>query len=76
MKRQRGFTLLELLAAAALFSVLGVLLFQMVRSAMDVWSTGERNRELVEHSFAKLPADPAAAARVGAYPDSLSCTAR
>ena len=36
----------------------------------------ERNRELVEHSFAKLPADPAAAARVGAYPDSLSCTAR
>jgi prepilin-type N-terminal cleavage/methylation domain-containing protein len=52
MRRTQGFTLLELLAAAALFSVLGVLLFQMVRSAMDVWGTGERNRELHDRAAA------------------------
>jgi prepilin-type N-terminal cleavage/methylation domain-containing protein len=48
--RRAGFTLLELLTAAALFSILGVMLFQMVRSAMDVWGTGERNRELYERA--------------------------
>lgn len=52
MRRARGFTLVELLAAAALFAMLAVLLFQMVRSAMDVWGTGERNRELSERATA------------------------
>ncbi len=52
MRRARGFTLVELLAAAALFAMLAVLLFQMVRSAMDVWGTGERNRELSDRAAA------------------------
>ncbi len=54
MRRARGFTLVELLAAAALFAVLGTLLFQVVRGAMDVWATGERNRELHDRAAAAL----------------------
>jgi len=78
----RGFTLLELLAAAALFSVLGVLLFQMVRSAMDVWGTGERNRELSDRAAAALQLlatdlrDAWAGAPGGPVPGALLCTWR
>ena len=81
-RSSRGFTLLELLAAAALFSVLGVLLFQMVRSAMDVWATGERNRELADRAnsaFELLATDlrDAWAGTPGtALPGALLCTWR
>jgi len=51
MKRS-GFTLVELLAATALFSVLGLLLFEMTRGAADVWNTGERNREVHDRAAA------------------------
>ncbi|MGQ0554236.1 MAG: prepilin-type N-terminal cleavage/methylation domain-containing protein [Planctomycetota bacterium] len=49
-RRTQGFTLLELLAATALFAVLGTMLFQIVRGALDVWALGERNREMHDRS--------------------------
>lgn len=64
MRRARGFTLIELLAAAALFSIMGLLLFRTVRGALDVWATGERNRELADRAtaaFELLAADLRAA---------------
>lgn len=48
MRRSRGFTLIELLTAAALFAMLSGMLFQMVKSALDVWRIGEDNRESLE----------------------------
>ncbi len=54
MRRRPGFTLIELLAATALFAVLGTMLFQIVRGAMDIWSAGERNRELLDRAGAAL----------------------
>ena len=56
MRRARGFTLIELLAATALFAVLGTMLFQIVRGAMDIWSMGERSRELHDRAAAALDA--------------------
>ena len=56
MRRARGFTLIELLAATALFAVLGTMLFQIVRGAMDIWSSGERSRELHDRASAALDA--------------------
>jgi prepilin-type N-terminal cleavage/methylation domain-containing protein len=52
--RARGFTLIELLAAVAIFSLLVGLLFQVVRSSLDVWSIGERGKESTEKSGAVL----------------------
>jgi prepilin-type N-terminal cleavage/methylation domain-containing protein len=81
-RRTQGFTLLEMLAAAALFSLLGVLLFQMVRSAMDVWGTGERNRELADRASAAFELlgtdlrDAWAGAPGGGVPAGLLCTWR
>jgi prepilin-type N-terminal cleavage/methylation domain-containing protein len=54
MRRRSGFTLVELLAATALFAVLGTMLFQIVRGAMDIWSVGERNRELFDRATAAM----------------------
>jgi prepilin-type N-terminal cleavage/methylation domain-containing protein len=54
MRRRAGFTLVELLAATALFAVLGTMLFQIVRGAMDIWSIGERNRELHDRATAAM----------------------
>jgi prepilin-type N-terminal cleavage/methylation domain-containing protein len=48
----QAFTLIELLAATALFSVLGGMLFQMVQGGMDLWSRGERVRDLEERAGA------------------------
>ena len=56
MRRPRGFTLIELLAATALFAVLGTMLFQIVRGAMDIWSSGERSRELHDRAGGALDA--------------------
>ncbi|MHC5212254.1 MAG: PulJ/GspJ family protein [Planctomycetota bacterium] len=53
-RRRTGFTLVELLAATALFAVLGTMLFQIVRGAMDIWSIGERNRELHDRATAAM----------------------
>jgi prepilin-type N-terminal cleavage/methylation domain-containing protein len=40
----RGFTLIELVTAAAIFSILGVMLLTMVRSGMNMWKRGELSR--------------------------------
>lgn len=52
--RRRGFTLIELLAAIAVFSVLAAMLFQMLKGGLDVWTTGEGQREAVEKASAVL----------------------
>lgn len=52
--RPPGFTLIELLAATALFTVLGAMLFQVVSGALDLWTRGERLRELEERAEAVL----------------------
>lgn len=54
VRRRRGFTLIEVLAATALFALLGTLLFQMMQGAMDVWSRGERVRASEESASAAL----------------------
>ncbi len=51
---ERGFTLIELLTAIAIFSILVVMLFQMVKSALDVWALGERGKDATEKSAAVL----------------------
>ncbi|MDG2148210.1 MAG: prepilin-type N-terminal cleavage/methylation domain-containing protein [Planctomycetota bacterium] len=51
---QIGFTLVEVLAATALFAVLGFMLFQLVRGAMDVQGRGERVADLQERADAVL----------------------
>jgi len=56
VRRARGFTLIELLAATALFAVLGTMLFQIVRGAMDIWSSGEHSRELHDRATGALDA--------------------
>jgi|GEM_PF-2419248 len=49
-RRCRGFTLIELVTTAAIFGILGIMLFSMVKSSMDMWSSGEAQREEVEKS--------------------------
>ncbi|MFT7463239.1 MAG: prepilin-type N-terminal cleavage/methylation domain-containing protein [Pseudohongiellaceae bacterium] len=51
---ERGFTLVEVLAATALFAVLGGMLFSMVRGSMEVAARGERVRTMEEHGWAVL----------------------
>jgi len=52
--RPAGFTLLELLLATSLFALLGTLLFQVTRSAMDLWVEGERDRDLHDRASTAL----------------------
>lgn len=49
-----GFTLVEVLAATALFAVLGLMLFQLVQGAMAVQGRGERMADLEERANAVL----------------------
>jgi len=53
-RSRRGFTLVEVLAATALFAVLGTMLFQLIQGAMDVSGRGERLGELEERANAVL----------------------
>lgn len=46
--RQSGFTLLELLASIAVFSMLVAMLFQLVKGGLDVWTLGEQGKEATE----------------------------
>lgn len=48
VRQQGGFTLLELLASIAVFSMLIAMLFQLVKSGLDVWSLGERGKEATQ----------------------------
>jgi len=50
----RGFTLLELLAATALFAVLGTMLFQLLQGGMEISARGERVRDLEERALAVM----------------------
>jgi prepilin-type N-terminal cleavage/methylation domain-containing protein len=53
-RRTQGFTLVEVLAATALFAVLGLMLFQLVQGAMEVQGRGERVSEMEERAGAVL----------------------
>jgi prepilin-type N-terminal cleavage/methylation domain-containing protein len=52
--RRRGFTLLEILAAVAIFSILVTMLFQVVRSSLEIWTLGERGKESMEKASGVL----------------------
>lgn len=41
---KKGFTLVELVTAAAIFSILGVMLFSMIRTGMTTWKNAESTR--------------------------------
>jgi prepilin-type N-terminal cleavage/methylation domain-containing protein len=45
---RRGFTLVELLVAIAIFSILGLMLVTMVHRSIEVWRRGEAQREMFE----------------------------
>ena len=47
-RRPEGFTLIELVTAMAIFSILGVMLFGMIRSSMTAWKDGESSRNETE----------------------------
>jgi len=44
MNGRKGFTLIELVTAVGIFSILGVMLFSMVRTGMSMWTQGEVSR--------------------------------
>jgi len=48
--RRRGMTMIELLLAVALASILMVALFQLLDVSLGLWSKGEVRRTLVEHA--------------------------
>ncbi len=49
-----GFTLIEMVTAAAVFSLLGVMLFSMVKSGMTMWKDGESSRDEIERGVHAL----------------------
>ena len=53
-RKENGFTLLELVTAAAIFGILGAMLFSVVRSGMDMWIQGESSRDEMERGSAAL----------------------
>lgn len=53
-RRESGFTLLEILAAVAIFSILVTMLFQVVQSSLEIWSLGERGKESIEKASGVL----------------------
>jgi prepilin-type N-terminal cleavage/methylation domain-containing protein len=67
MKR-RGFTLVELIIATALLSVITVIVFQFLRQFLRLWQKSEDRREVVEESsgLAELLADDFSALQNGA----------
>lgn len=46
----RGMTLIELLAAMAIFLALAGMVLQVLGGGLDLWSTGERTRETTDHA--------------------------
>ena len=46
--RRAGFTLVELLLATALFSILVLVLLRLVDTSMTIWSRTDQSRELAE----------------------------
>jgi len=53
-RRTRGLTLIELLAAVAIFIGLAAMVLQVLGGGLDLWSTGERTREVGERAAALL----------------------
>jgi prepilin-type N-terminal cleavage/methylation domain-containing protein len=54
MEKRTGFTLIEMVTAAAIFSMLGVMLFTMIRSGMTLWKEGEVFRNDIERGVLAL----------------------
>ncbi len=50
----RGFTLIELVTAIAIFAILVGMLAQMIKGALDVWRMGEGGREALERGSSLL----------------------
>jgi prepilin-type N-terminal cleavage/methylation domain-containing protein len=53
-RRRAGFTLIEMVTAAAIFSILGAMLFSMVRTGMTMWREGEVSRTRIERAVAVM----------------------
>ncbi|MEW6743688.1 MAG: type II secretion system protein [Planctomycetota bacterium] len=49
-KASRGFTLMELLAATAVFGMLGVMLFGILQGSLELWRRGESGRDFAERA--------------------------
>ncbi|MFH1998867.1 MAG: prepilin-type N-terminal cleavage/methylation domain-containing protein [Planctomycetota bacterium] len=54
LTRFRGFTLIELITAITIFSVLGIMLLSMVKSGMSMWKKGESSRNTMEQGVQML----------------------
>ena len=55
MKRNHaGFTLPEILAATAIFAMLGGMVFSVLRGSLDVWGRGESGRDIAERAVTVL----------------------
>ncbi len=48
MRSRRAFTLIELIVAVGIFTMLGLMLVMTLRSAIGAWQKGEQSRELYE----------------------------
>ncbi len=54
LKRERGFTILELLVSVTIFMVVATLLYGLVAKSMGLWKQGEERREIYEFGQAVL----------------------
>ncbi len=73
-RRRRGFTLVEVILALGLFSMLMVAVFQLLQGSLDLWNRSETRRNLVDQatSAGELLAQDLRALAGGAHGDLLA----